>query len=116
MVRSLFRPNVLFCYSFQVALVDPTDERACQAQWRYTENNDRVRVSLRTGRIIPVPVQAEETYDYKSLRTYKPQPKDTTSDELARITFLPKLMTFEMDIMEEHGIRDDRVPPKVYWY
>jgi len=102
--------------SQQVALVDPTDERACGAQWRYTETNERVRVSLRTGRVIPIPVQAEETYDYKSVTGYKDQPKDTSADDLARITFLPKLATFEMDIMDEHGIKDDRVPAKFYWY
>lgn len=39
-------------------------------EWRYTEDGERVRVSKRTGRIIPIPVQAEETLDYKSRSTY----------------------------------------------
>lgn len=33
-----------------------------------------------------------------------------------RITFQPTLKTFEMDIAEKMGIKDDRVPTKVYWY
>ena len=99
-----------------MALVDPVDERACKVQWRYTEANERVRVSLRTGRIIPIPLQAAEVYDYKNVKLYTDKKKDTSADELAKITFMPKLATFEMDIMEELGIKDDRVPAKVYWY
>ncbi|EDW29017.1 GL19491 [Drosophila persimilis] len=32
------------------------------------------------------------------------------------ITFQPKLSTFEMDIMEEMGIKEERTPAKSYWY
>lgn len=28
----------------------------------------------------------------------------------------PKLKTFEMDIMDEMDIKEDRVPKKHYWY
>ncbi|XP_003746870.1 probable 39S ribosomal protein L24, mitochondrial [Galendromus occidentalis] len=112
-VQVIEQPLVMF---EQVALVDPTDERACKAQWRYTENNERVRISLRSGREIPIPLTAEETYDYKTRNTYKNQPKDTSAADLVKITFLPKLATFEMDIMEEHGIKDDRIPAEFYWY
>lgn len=44
------------------------------------------------------------------------QKKDTTATEVARITFVPNLETFEMSIMEEQGIKEDRVPAKSYWY
>lgn len=44
------------------------------------------------------------------------QPKDTTTEDLQVITFEPKLKTFEMEIMEEMGIREDRTPCKTYWY
>lgn len=33
-----------------------------------------------------------------------------------QITFKPKLATFEMEIMESMGIKEDRVPAKSYWY
>jgi len=39
-------------------------------EWRYTEAGQKVRVSVRTGRIIPMPRAAEETYDYKTKGTY----------------------------------------------
>jgi hypothetical protein len=41
--------------------------------WRYLNNGDKVRVSKRTGRIIPVPDEAYSTIDYvkKSLYTRK---------------------------------------------
>lgn len=42
--------------------------------------------------------------------------KDTTAKEVTKITFVPSLQTFEMSLMEEYGIKEDRVPGKVYWY
>lgn len=39
-------------------------------EWRYTEAGQKVRVSVRTGRIIPIPRAAEETYDYKTKGSY----------------------------------------------
>jgi L-asparaginase II len=32
------------------------------------------------------------------------------------ITYEPKLATFDMDIMESMGIKEDRIPKKTYWY
>lgn len=100
----------------EISLVDPSDLRPTAIEWRFTENGERVRVSTRTGRIIPFPASMEETIDYKMKATYKEQPKDTVADVIKDITFKPKLGTFEMDIMENMGIKDDRVPPKTYWY
>lgn len=100
----------------QVSLVDPTDNKPTSVEWRYTEDGEKVRVSVRTGRIVPIPLMAEETYDYKSKTTYVEQPKDTRAKELEKITFAPRLMTFEQEIMEELGIKEDRVPAKTYWY
>lgn len=97
-------------------LVDPSDEKGTDVQWRYTEDGKKVRVSLRTGRIIPIPAAAEETMAYKSKAAYSDKPKDTSSDELTKMTFVPRLATFEMDIMEQHGIQDDRVPERTFWY
>ncbi|KAJ8924279.1 hypothetical protein NQ315_007071 [Exocentrus adspersus] len=99
-----------------VKLVDPSDLTATTIEWRFTEDGDKVRVSTRTGRIIPIPASVEETIDYKTKATYLEQPKDTKADAVTEITFEPKLATFEMDIMEKMGIKDDRVPPKSFWY
>lgn len=35
---------------------------------------------------------------------------------IEEITFQPKLCTFEMDIMEEMGIKEDRLAKKTFWY
>ncbi|XP_050690506.1 probable 39S ribosomal protein L24, mitochondrial [Eriocheir sinensis] len=99
-----------------VALVDPSDNKPCKAEWRYTEEGEKVRVSTRTGRIIPIPKMAEETPDYKTKATYAEQDKDTTADLVTSITFQPTLRTFEMDIAEKMGIKEDRIPHKTYWY
>lgn len=58
----------------------------------------------------------EETKDYKTKAVYKEQPKDTVADVVKAITFEPTLQTFEMDIMANMGIKEDRIPPKTYWY
>lgn len=100
----------------QVQLVDPADMQATSIEWRYTEDGQHVRVSLRSGRIIPIPVSNEETIDYKFPKLYKEQPKDTTKADVEKITFAPALKTFEMDIMDEMGIVENRVPKKFYWY
>lgn len=99
-----------------IALVDPSDLTATPFEWRYTEEGKKVRVSTRTGRIIPLPATMEETIDYKTKATYKEQPKNTKADDVLEITFEPMLKTFEMDIADKMGIKDDRVPAKSYWY
>ena len=43
----------------------PTD-----TEWRFTEKGDRVRVSVRTGRIIPLPSGAKELDDFVNPLTY----------------------------------------------
>lgn len=99
-----------------VSLVDPSDLKPSPIEWRYTEAGQKVRVSVRTGRIIPTPRAAEETYDYKTKGSYTESEKDTNAPEVTAITFEPALKTFEMDIMEQMGIKEDRVPAKTYWY
>ncbi|CAF4770488.1 unnamed protein product [Pieris macdunnoughi] len=100
-----------------VKLVDPESLKATEIEWRYTEDGEKVRVSKSSSRIIPIPKSAEETIDYKSKMLYIENPdKDTVADDAAKITFSPKLQTFEMDVMESMGIKEDRVPAKSYWY
>ncbi|CAH8490992.1 unnamed protein product [Heterobilharzia americana] len=47
----------------QVALVDPFNNESCRCAWRYTEKGDRVRVSLNTGHVIPLPTSANRLDD-----------------------------------------------------
>lgn len=99
-----------------VALVDPADLQATDFEWRYLEDGSHVRVSLRTGRVIPIPASAEATIDYKSKNTYVDAVKDTSPEAASAITYKPKLLTFEMELMEEFGIKEDRTAKKTYWY
>lgn len=43
----------------------------CEVEWRYTEKGERVRISLRSGRVVPVPIVSRETYDYKTPNSYE---------------------------------------------
>ena len=101
----------------EIKLVDPHDNNSCDIIWSYTEDGTRVRVSTRTGRILPIPSQAMETIDYKSADTYlENKDKDTPKDLVEEVTFQPKLATFEMDILQKMNIKEDRVPKKTFWY
>lgn len=100
----------------QVKLIDPVDLQAAEVEWRFTEEGEPVRVSLRSGRIIPIPKMSQETKDYKSESLYTAKPKDTESKVVTEITYSPKLSTFEMDIMNTMGIEENRVAKKTYWY
>ncbi|XP_033334262.2 mitochondrial ribosomal protein L24 [Megalopta genalis] len=100
----------------QVSLVDPSDLKSTPIEWRYTEEGEHVRVSARTGRIIPIPEGSKETIDYKKPEVYIDNPKDTLAEDLMEVTFDAPLKTFEMDIMDKMGIKEDRVPKKYYWY
>merc|ERR1711915_532178 len=100
-----------------IKLVDPSDEKATDVEWGFTEASERVRVSARSGTIIPIPGKAEETVDYKSRKGYVAnKTKDTLPSTVEDITYEPKLATFEMDIMEEMGIKEGRIPRKSWWY
>lgn len=100
-----------------IALVDPTDEQPAEFSWQWSEEGERVRVSNRTGYVIPKPAKAEETYDYMGKTQYVDNKhKDTTAKDVESVTFVPKLATFEMDIMQKMGIKEDRVPKKSWWY
>jgi len=64
-----------------------------------------------------MPTKAEETIDYKDKKQYKANPyKDTVPRDVTNITYEPRLATFEMDIMQEMGIKETRIPKKTWWY
>ena len=70
-----------------------------------------------TGYIVPKPAQSEENYDYKDRKGYtENKHKDTPSADVEKVTFQPKLATFEMDVMDSMGIKEERRPKKTWWY
>ena len=100
-----------------IKLVDPSDERATDVEWKYREDGVRVRISTRTGCEIPIPSEAASTVDYKSKAVYSEhKTKDTKAKDVEEITFEPKLATFDMDIMEKMGIEETRTHAKTFWY
>lgn len=102
----------------EISLVDPSDEKSTAVQWRYTEEGERVRVSTRTGRIIPLSRDARYADPEDGINTldFKETNKDTTEAVLTKITFEAKLKTFEQDLMDEYGIKEDRQRALTYYY
>ncbi|XP_044278584.1 39S ribosomal protein L24, mitochondrial [Varanus komodoensis] len=98
----------------QVALIDPADRQPTEVEWRYTEEGERVRVSLRTGRIIPKPPEQRE--DGIIPEQWKDGPKDTSVEEALAKTYVPSLKTFQEEIMQLMGIVETRCFRKSYWY
>lgn len=100
----------------QVKLVDPVDERGCEVEWRYTEEGERVRVSKRSGSILPIPEVSKATADFMHPDSYIPGDKDTAPDEVVAVTYEPKLMTVEQNILKSLGIEGTKKRGKTYWY
>ncbi|OWF43161.1 39S ribosomal protein L24, mitochondrial-like [Mizuhopecten yessoensis] len=105
----------------EVGLVDPSDSKPTEFEWRFTEDGEKVRVSNRTGRIIPIPTIVEDdiALDVGARKSvYKMGNRDTAKDDVHEVTFEPKLATFEEDILESMGIKEEenKDAPKTYWY
>lgn len=102
----------------EVALVDPSDGKGTQVQWRFTEDGKKVRVSMRTGRIIPMSRIAEdETEDLVSKSGYIEQECDTKEAEVQKVTFKPSLSTVEEDLLRLNKVKpDERKRAPTYWY
>ncbi|KAI1229914.1 hypothetical protein IHE44_0010619 [Lamprotornis superbus] len=124
----------------QISLVDPEDRKPTEVEWRYTEEGERVRVSLRSGRILPVPPQphkdgivpeqwtgewngstgwgdvAGDTEGHCCPLTHADGPKDTSEEDALAKTYRPSLKTFEEEIMDAMGIVETRRAKKSYWY
>ena len=100
-----------------VSLVDPGDFQPTEAEWRYDEKGEQVRVSKRSGRIIPMPTAANEVDDGVNPATYaESTEKDTTEAAVMRVSFEPKMKTFEQDIFDQMGIKEQRQKAPTYWY
>jgi large subunit ribosomal protein L24 len=100
-----------------ILLVDPSDEKGSAVEWRYSADGQKFRVSTRSGTVLPLPAKSEETMDYKTRVGYQPNKiKDTVARDVEDITYEPKLATFEMDIMNSMGIKEERKAAKSWWY
>ncbi|XP_072226876.1 large ribosomal subunit protein uL24m [Leuresthes tenuis] len=97
-----------------VALIDPSDRRPTQIDWKFTEEGERVRVSGRTGRIIPKPVV--ERRDGIVPQQWKDGPKDTSPEDTLEKTYVPSLKTLEEEVMEKLGIQENSRHQRSYWY
>lgn len=60
--------------------MDPSDLQGCDFEWRFTEDGEKVRVSARTGRLIPIPESNNQTHDYKTKGAYIEREKDTPGE------------------------------------
>ncbi|KAF7653815.1 hypothetical protein LDENG_00078150 [Lucifuga dentata] len=98
----------------EVALVDPSDRKPTEVEWRFTEEGEKVRVSLRTGRIIPKPVV--ERRDGIVPQQWKDGPKDTSPEDTLEKTYIPSLKTLEEEVMEKMGIQENRRHQRSYWH
>ncbi|XP_062291959.1 large ribosomal subunit protein uL24m [Scomber scombrus] len=97
-----------------ISLIDPTDRKPTDVEWRFTEEGEKVRVSLRTGRIVPKPVL--ERRDGIVPQQWKDGPKDTSPEDTLEKTYVPTLKTLEEEVMEKMGIVENRKPQRSYWY
>lgn len=69
----------------RVALIDPSDSKPCKIQWKFTEDGSRVRVSKRTGTVIPKP-----KHEFKLKELHKSAgAKDTDAEVVSQATFDP---------------------------
>jgi len=102
----------------QVKLVDPLDEKGCEAEWRFTEEGERVRVSLRSGREIPIPQASLATIDYMQKENYKhfQSAKNTTAEVVEVVTYEPHLKSVAEDILDSMGIKDEKKRGQTFWY
>lgn len=111
-VSYLKREQPLVIYR-DVKLIDPSDYKPCDAVFRYTEKGEKIRVSKRTGMVIPIPPDAESTVDYVSKSTYKPAAKDSANTDMGE-TYVAKYASVEDDLTEEYGM--EKLPKRAETY
>ncbi|WAQ98959.1 RM24-like protein [Mya arenaria] len=101
----------------EVKLIDPSDRKKTDIVWRYTDEGERIRVSVRTGRIIPMPILHLHTWEDGTNDMKKIMGEnDTDVVKVKEETFQPKLCTFEEDICESMGIKYQPIKSRGYKY
>ena len=99
-----------------MSLIDPQDNNVCEVEWRYDEQGKRVRVSTRTGRIIPMPAAAEALDDGTIASRKPPGPNDTLESDVLQVTYKPVLRTFTEEIFIQNKVNDPNQRAKTFWY
>ncbi|CAL1539223.1 unnamed protein product [Lymnaea stagnalis] len=93
----------------EISLLDPSDLQPTEVEWRYDDDGNRVRVSLRSGRVIPISKKALDlAEDFVDKNEYLEQSWDTREKDLLKVTFKPLSKSFEQDIMDSLGIKETR--------
>ncbi|KRX93379.1 Zinc transporter ZIP11 [Trichinella pseudospiralis] len=100
----------------EIALVDPVDLKPTEVEWRWNEKGEKIRVSVRSGHQIPIPVRSQETLEYITPESYSENEKDTTAKVVLERTFEPQLKLFEEEIMEQYAIQGPLHRKDTYWY
>nr|CAB3263969.1 39S ribosomal protein L24, mitochondrial [Phallusia mammillata] len=97
----------------EVSLLDPTDKKPVEVEFRVNETGQRVRVSLRTGHVVEWP--PEILYDGTKKESYVCGDKDTSYEEACKRTYKPTMEFWEDELKALYNIKD---PPrrKTYWY
>ena len=67
-------------------LVDPKTDEPTTVRLGYLEDGTKVRVSKKTGTIIPLPRLREKAIE-EFRRNYKPGPLDTLPDKVMEVTY-----------------------------
>lgn len=99
-----------------VMIVDPTDSLPCKVAFKYTEEGDKVRVSKRTGNIIPRPESLS-----KPAMSGKKGERDTASKDALAITFDPASLVPELSedvigrILEKHQEKQKQDREDAFW-
>ncbi|XP_064391336.1 large ribosomal subunit protein uL24m-like [Halichondria panicea] len=83
-----------------VALVDPGDGQPCRIKYQYTEDGEKVRVSRRSGMIVPKPPELKERKDLPSRSAYLEGGQDTLAEDVTERTYIPSLLSFEEEIAQ----------------
>ncbi|CAH8479307.1 unnamed protein product [Schistosoma bovis] len=105
----------------QVALLDPSNNEPCKCSWRYTEEGNRVRVSLQTGHVIPLPAAARHLDDLTDPKTAVASSKDTCEPVVCNVSLKSLTSTsdvnFEKSLLKDLKLKDDCLKQTpTYWY
>ncbi|CAH8831121.1 unnamed protein product [Trichobilharzia szidati] len=102
----------------EVALLDPSNNEPCKCAWRYTDDGDRVRVSLYSGHIIPLPNTSHILDDLTDPKTTVDGPKDTSESSVSNKTVLTDSdMRFDVSVSKHLGLEHSPAEPTpTYWH
>ncbi|VDM36386.1 unnamed protein product [Hydatigera taeniaeformis] len=105
---------------FSVALIDPLDRTPCEAVWRYDSQGNRVRVSKRSGHLLPLPTAARILDDLTDPVTAEAGEKDTPAEVVTKATVdfvaSPRLETFEEELTRVYAPEEKRQRMPTFWY